>query len=154
MARPSVKAVLVRARELLSPEENWQKGSLSNVGSHLTSINNATCWCTVGAVAKAVIDLSGDDPLTLDEQRSIQDSYDYARPYLQEAAKCVIEAINPEDRWKFETEDPTTPVYKFNDRNTFIVMADGTGRLDGTTHDDILKVLDCAIELAPDAPPE
>ena len=62
---PTTKAVLTKAREILTPKKNWTQGTMArNSEGYMTLLRNeeAVCFCALGAVERAYYDLAGWDP--------------------------------------------------------------------------------------------
>lgn len=67
----TTKQILIKARELLSEESRWTKGSFARQADKVgTGANNplAVCWCALGAIDKVI----GDDYTNTDATKSLE----------------------------------------------------------------------------------
>lgn len=140
MVKPTVKAVLTRANELLT-ETSWAKGSLAKVSQNGLSVsitdNDAACFCSIGAIALARLQLEKPVDMSVAAHSF---AYDYARPYTQPFMDC-LPARDIEDL------DDYVTTRKIDDR--IICFNDDAA----TEFADVKKAFACAIDAAHDAPP-
>lgn len=117
---PSVKAILVKARELIASAPNWTQGrfAVDRHGGHTDYYQStAHSFCMLGALRRADYELSGSAP----ENFLFSKAYDHAIVLLEDDSAVKARGGS---------------AWRFNDSVR-------------TTHKEVLNVFDRAIEKAP-----